>query len=140
MSSNRLSLRLLGELPPPEELNRVLGTTPTVFLSRGTPITRSGRVIQPEDVWQLYLAEWEGVIADISVLTQAAATLRWMAPALVALDRTKFRVELVVSITQFGEDGGCDLPYELIASAAAANLDFEISVLAVPDLEDADDA
>jgi hypothetical protein len=139
MNNNTLSLRLLGDLPSLDEINRALGTTPTSFRPRGTPITRRSKRMQPEDVWLLEFAEWEGQSADSAILARASATLRQLAPALAAVDRTHIRVELVVGITQFDDFGGCDLPYELIASAASATVDFEVSVLAVADLEDDDD-
>ncbi len=135
MGSNTLGLRLVGRLPPRDVLTRTLGTAPPFHGLRGTPATRSGRVRQQEDVWLYPLAEWEGSRLDDETASRVSATLASMAPALAALDRTGLEAELLISITQFEEQGGCEVPSPVLVAAAASGLTLSISVLAVTDLD-----
>lgn len=137
MSETSVSLRLVGDLPPLEELTRLLGTRPTRDRRRGQPFRPGSRTIQPVDVWTLDLMGWQRGHLDGEALAQVAATLLQMAPALAALDRTQCRAQLYISAIRDEESGGFELPAQLVAAAGAANLELVVSILC--DVEDDDE-
>src|SRR5690242_8520159 len=99
MSRNKLWLRLRGDLPPSEELTRILGTTPTTDRRRGSPIPDTGEV-QRADVWSVELIrrdQWSRNRPDDDALAQAMVKLRGMAPGLGSLDRERCQAELYLS-------------------------------------------
>jgi len=128
MSRNKLSVRLRGELPPSEDLTRLLGVAPTVDRRRGMPSIGSGGV-QTMDVWAVELAKWESVRADEQMMQQAIATLRKMIPGLTTLDRSRCHAELYMSSIRDEEWGGFDLPSDIIAAAGEAKLELIVSIL-----------
>jgi hypothetical protein len=140
MSEISVSLRLVGDLPPSEELTRLLGTQPTTDRRRGQLIHPRTRRIQPIDVWSLDLTGWQRGHLYTAVLPQAATTLQQMAPALAALDRTGSRAQLYISAIRDEESGGFDLPAELIAAAGAAGLEMAVSILCDVEDDDEDDS
>lgn len=128
MSENCVWLRLVGDLPPSEELARTLGTTPTRERRRGMPIL-GGRYLQPADNWSITLIPWWSGPVDENVIARAVTTLQHMAPALASLDRTRCRVQLHISAVRNEEQGGFELPSELISAAGAARLELVVSIL-----------
>jgi hypothetical protein len=135
MSKIDLSLRISGELPPLDDLIRLLGVTPTYIARRGEPIGK--RRIQPTDVWILDLTHLDRDSTEdeiASQILQAAATVQQIAPALAALDRTCCRPELYISTIREEDQGGFSLPGEIVTAAAAANLSsIEVSILVMLD-------
>jgi hypothetical protein len=128
MSSNSLSIRLLGQLPTRGELDRWLGTAPSEYVAQGTPLGRRRRRVQAFDLWLLDLAEWDGENADPELMQSVAMRLAQLAPALAGLDRTSMEAQLLIGVTQFEEWGGCKLPEAILSAAAAAKLSLLIMV------------
>jgi hypothetical protein len=95
--------------------------------------------VQPIDVILLDLASWEGAsqvdqeVAEREQLLPAAAKLRQLAPALASVDRSRCQVELSISTIREEDQGGFELPAELIAAAAAGGLSLGISILVMLD-------
>jgi hypothetical protein len=137
MSEIEMSLRLVGDLPPLEELTRLLGTLPTRDRRRGQLVHPHSRRIQSVDVWTLDLTGWQRGRLDPAALAQAAAALQQMAPALATLDRGPCRAQLYISAIRDEESGGFELPAELITAAGAARLELHVSILC--DVEDDDE-
>ncbi|SRR5260221_10374153 len=130
MSSNSMWLRVMGDIPSPEELTRLLDLKPDSYMRRGTAVFK-GTWIVPEDVWTATLIEeWSGEPdEDVSASMQhATAILDRIAPTLAALDRTHYQAELYISSIRYEEDGGVTLPTPLVAAAAAGGLKIGISI------------
>ncbi|HEU5441424.1 MAG TPA: DUF4279 domain-containing protein [Ktedonobacterales bacterium] len=131
MSENRLSLRLVGELPPDQELTAMFGVHPTTSRRRGMPIGRTGRPTT-EDVWSVELisrSEWTHSRPDVAAVDNALRQLQSMIPALSHLDRTRCRVQLYISSIREEEQGGFELPAEFVAVAGAAHMEVFVSIL-----------
>lgn len=135
MSETHLSLRLTGDLPPLEELTRQLGHPPTFAGRRGTPSPLFKRTVPSvqhrlrADVWLLDLVAWEGVRAPVSAMAEATATLRRLAPMLASLERPTWKAQLYISSIRREEQGGFDLPMELLVAAGEARLECVVSIL-----------
>lgn len=131
MSRNRLSLRLIGELPPTEELNQLLGIRPVSAHRRG----ERGLLdeVMSMDVWVINLVprkDWPDGRPPVPVISHVTRLLGRITPALNALDRSQVHAELYLSTRREEAMGGFEIPAEWIAAAAAANLELDISVLA----------
>jgi len=134
-----LSLRLVGELPPTDEINELLGATPTVARRRGEALA-GGLDAQKADVWLLRLGILddeapEGIAAEEA---RATETLRRMAPALAALSRSGYGAELYAGTVEHAPAnenatyaGGFVLPWPLLAAAAECGLDLRVSTLTI---------
>lgn len=108
----------------------MLGASPDVDRRRGMRLGRGDDAgVQRVDVWGLYLARWEGDAPEEQSMTQAAAKLEAMAPALAALDRARCKAELYVSTIRDEESGGFSLPARLAAAVGASKLEISISIL-----------
>lgn len=132
MSRNRMSVRLIGDLPPTEELTYVLGVRPTKYSHRGTIVSRRLKWIQEQDVWILDLIDrdhWSDGMPEESMLSTAIATVQSITPGLLALDRTNIRADLYISTIRQEDSGGFLLPTELVHVAAEAKLTLTVSVL-----------
>lgn len=103
-----MGLRLSGDLPPTEEITRLLGIAPTDQARKGEPIHR-GRQRQPTDVWSLELIhrnEWEDGPPLLGATARAAETLRRLTPGLIQLDRSAVTTELWISTIREEAMGG----------------------------------
>lgn len=134
-SRTSMSFRLAGDLPPTEEVTRLLGVTPTMQRRKGEP-SHLGRQ-QPLDVWSLDLiarSEWEDGPPLPKATARAADTLRRLTPGLGQLDRSVVTAQLWISTMREEAQGGFDIPTEIVSAAAAAQLQISVSVLII--LED----
>ena len=138
-SRTNMALRLVGDLPPTEEVTRLLGIAPTFQRRKGEPIHR-GRQKQPADVWSLELihrSEWADGLPLPEAATRAAETVRRLTPGLAQLDRSVINAELWISTLREEAMGGFGIPVELVAAAGEAWLEISVSVLII--LEDDED-
>ena len=134
-SRTSMSFRLSGDLPPTEEVTRLLGVTPTRQRRKGEP-SHLGR-LQPFDVWILDLiarSEWEDGPPFPEATARAVDILRRLTPGLAQLDRRVVNAELWISTTREGVMGGFGIPGEIVAATGAAQLQISVSVLII--LED----
>ncbi|QZZ18565.1 DUF4279 domain-containing protein [Leptothermofonsia sichuanensis E412] len=131
MSTLEISLRLTGDLPPPEELIRILNVKPTKLLRRGQHVSQ--RRIQPTDVWCLDLAAFDGNSHPIEMqadLQKSARRLEELAEAITSItQKAQCKAELYISTIREEDQGGFSLPPDLVAAAAAAGLSIELSIL-----------
>jgi hypothetical protein len=134
-----VSLRLVGELPPTEEISELLGARPTVARRRGEALA-GGLDAQKTDVWLLRLGVLDDAAPEDTAAEEerAAQTLRRMAPALTGLNRSGYRAELYVGAvenvarTENGTyAGGFVLPWPLVAAAAGCGLELRVSTLTI---------
>ncbi len=126
-----MTLRLSGDLPPTEEVTRLLGVAPTMQRRKGEPIHR-GRRKQPTDMWSLELihrSEWENGLPLPEAATRAADTLRHLTQGLAQLDRQVVNAELWISTIREEAMGGFGIPVEIVAAAGTAQLEISVSVL-----------
>lgn len=137
MGRTTLSLRLVGELPPAEEISALLGAEPSVSRRRGEALA-GGRDYQKTDVWLLKLGTLEDEAAETPRSEGAADALRRMSPALAALDRSGYRTELYVGSVETvprSENetyaGGFVLPQPIVAAAAECGLEVRVSTLII---------
>lgn len=137
MGRTTLSLRLVGELPPAEEINALLGAEPSVSRRRGEALA-GGRDYQKTDVWLLRLGTLEDEASGAPGAEDAAQRLRRMSPALAALDRSGYRTELYVGAVETvprSENetyaGGFVLPWPIVAAAAECGLEIRVSTLTI---------
>lgn len=131
-SRTKLVLRLVGDLPPTEDLMRLLGVSPEREVRRGTPLIGLGGKAQDVDVWSAVLierSEWVGADAPPEVVARAAATLRRALPGLAALDRVRVRVELYVSSIRDEESGRIFLSPEVVNIAGEGMMALVVSTL-----------
>lgn len=131
MSRTKLWLRLVGNLPPTDELIRRLGTVPDLDSRRGTIVRALGRA-QDVDIWSIVLIEreqWTGVYPDAPALTRAIAMLERMAPEISPLVEVGNRAELYISSIRDEDQGGLYLVPALVSVAAKAHLGVDISIL-----------
>jgi hypothetical protein len=87
---------------------------------------------QKLDVWSLERIErraWTETRPDPDGLSDAVESLRRIGPALASLDRKSCRVQLYLSSIRDEEQGGFDIPAELIAAAGAAGAELIVSIL-----------
>ena len=136
-----MGLRLSGDLPPTEEITRLLGIAPTDQARKGEPIHR-GRRQQPFDVWMLDLiarSEWEDGPPLPEATTRAADTLRRLTPGLAQLDRSVVTAQLWISTIREEAMGGFDIPAEIVTVAGAAQLEVVVSVLILLEDDEEDD-
>jgi hypothetical protein len=134
-----MAFRVFGDLPPTEEVTRLLGVTPTRYRRRGEAIP-PGRRQQPFDVWILELierSEWEDGLPLPEATARAAGMLRHLTPGLAKLDRSVVNAELWISTIREEAMGGFGIPAEIVAAAGAAQLEISVSVLII--LEDDED-
>lgn len=135
MSTLEISLRLIGDLPPSEELARTLDVEPTQFLQKGQPVSK--RRIQPTDVWCLDLAKFDSNSHPIEMqadLRKSAQRLEDLAKAITSITQTsQCKAALYISTIREEDQGGFSLPLELVAAAAAAGLSIEVSMLVMLD-------
>lgn len=131
MSSNTLSLRLIGDLPPSDELIDMLGVGPTWEGRRGMPLRGGNRGNYSSDVWvvDLIVDGWETSKLSPEQVTYAVQILRRMAAGLVALDRRRCVAELYISTLREEDQGGLELPPVLVEAAGDAKLAITVSVL-----------
>jgi hypothetical protein len=142
-SRTNMALRLSGDLPPTEDVTRLLGVAPTDQGRKGEPIHR-GRQQQLVDVWSLELihrSEWEDGLPLPEASARAADTLQRITPGLVQLDRSIVKAELWISTIREEAMGGFGVPAEVVGAAGAAQLEVSVSVLILleDDKEDEDD-
>lgn len=136
MNENHLSLRLMGELPPTEELNNLLGLEPDSIRRKGEVYHRE---VMPKDVWTLTLVdwhEWPDGPPPAPVCERVTQVLQRITPALNSLDRSRIHAELFLATNRSEAQGGFDIPVEWVAAAAAARLQIVVSVLAMLDDDD----
>lgn len=134
-SRTYMGLRLSGDLPPTEEVTRLLGIAPTEQGRKGEPIHR-GRQQQPADVWSLNLierSEWEDGLPLPEAAARAADMLRSLTRGLSQLDRRLVKAELWISTIREETMGGFGIPSEIVAAAGAAQLEISVSVLILLD-------
>ena len=137
-----MALRLAGDLPPTEEVTRLLGIAPTFQRRKGEPIP-PGRRKQPTDVWSLELikrSEWEDGPPLPEATTRAADMLRRLTPGLAQLDRSVINAELWISTIREEAMGGFGIPAEIVAAAGAAQLEISVSVLILLEDDEEDGA
>lgn len=140
-SRTNMSLRLSGDLPPTDEVTRLLGIAPTFQRRKGEPIP-PGRRKQPVDVWSLDLierSEWEDGLPLPEATARATETLRLLTPGLAQLDRSLVNAELWISTIREEVMGGFGIPVEIVAAAGAAQLQISVSVLIILEDNDEDD-
>jgi len=143
MSEIKVYLRIRGDLPQEEELTSSLKGIPFQLKRRGQQIGRARS--QPVDVLLLELVSWESsgdpekqdrAIQD--QLLPAATIIEQLTPTLVALDRSRCLAELSISTIRQEDQGGFELPAELIAAAGAARLSLGVSILVMLENYDPD--
>jgi len=106
---------------------------------------------QERNVLVVDLARWERgphypaagddtaiVLAEDHALLATATTLQRLAPLLAGLDRSRCTAELYVSTIREEDQGGFELPAELVAAAAAAALSIGVSILVLLPEEESD--
>ncbi len=129
-SRTNMSLRLSGELPPSEEVTRLLGIAPTFQRRKGETIP-PGRRKQPADVWGLDLierSEWEDGLPLPEATARVADILRRLAPGLAQLDRHLVNSALWIGTTREEAMGGFGIPAEIVAAAGVAKLEISVAV------------
>lgn len=129
-SRTSMSFRLAGDLPPTDEVTRLLGIAPTDQRRKGEPIHR-GRQQQLVDVWILDLIErneWEDGLPLPEATARVADILRRLTPGLAQLDRRVINAELWIGTTREEATGGFGIPVEIVAAAGAAQLQISVSV------------
>lgn len=131
MSSNTLSVRLLGNLPPSDVLTTLLGVTPSSEGRKGMPLRGTNRGIYVSDVWVVDLISegWETGQPLPEQTAYVTQTLQAMAPGLIALDRRHCQAELYISTIREEEQGGLEIPQALVEIAGLAKLAIVVSVL-----------
>jgi len=140
-SRTYMGLRLSGDLPPTEDVTRLLGIAPRMQRRKGEPI-HLGRQQQPVDVWMLDLiarSEWEDGPPLPEATTRAADTLRSLTPGLAQLDRSVVTAQLWISTIREEAMGGFDIPAEIVTVAGAAQLEVVVSVLILLEDDEEDD-
>lgn len=138
-SRTNMSLRLSGNLPPTDEVTRLLGIAPTFDRRKGELIPPRRRK-QPADVWGLDLidrSEWEDGLPLPEATARVADILRRLTPGLAQLDRRVINAELWISTIREEVMGGFGIPAEIVAAAGVAQLEISVSVLII--LEDDED-
>jgi hypothetical protein len=75
------------------------------------------------------LIEWEGSRADEQAMAEAAAVLQQMALILASMERSGWRAQLYISTIRREEQGGFDIPAEIVIAAGVAKLELIVSVL-----------
>lgn len=148
MSRFRAFLRVIGDQGVVEEFGRLRGDM-TADIAR--QVASGGSAVQPNDVLLLELARWQrpgifdgddraALLADeMAQLSAASATLRRMAPMLATLNRSRCTAELYISTIRDEDQGGLEIPAELVAAAAAGALSIDISILVAVGREDVTD-
>jgi hypothetical protein len=137
-----MAFRIFGDLPPSDEVTRLLGVVPTFQRRKGEPIP-PGRRKQPFDVWSLELikrSEWEDGPPLPEATARVADTLRRLAPGLAQLDRGAVTAQLWISSIREEAMGGFDIPAEIVTAAGAAQLEIVVSVLIILEDDDEDGA
>lgn len=151
MSDMRVGISLSGDISDLEAVVRVVDGLPERIpyqLLRQGELRR--RRLQPANVLLIPLAAWErggvypgddreAILADERAqLAAAAGVVAQLAPALAAVARSCTRAELHISTVRMEDQGGFDLPTDLVAVAAAAGLFIGISITVViwPDDDD----
>lgn len=136
-----MAFRIFGDLPPAEEVTRLVGMAPTFQRRKGEPIP-PGRRKQPFDVWSLELikrSEWEDGPPLPEATARAAETLRRLTPGLAQLDQRVVTAQLWISTIREEAQGGFDIPAEIVAAAGAAQLEVTVSVLIILEDDEGDD-
>ena len=96
-------------------------------------------MVPTDDVAVVKFSEWgrhEGPEDDnepVEQLLSDAAILKRMAPVLAAMDRSKVKAELRVGTVRTMDQGGFELPAELVAAAGEAGLSLGVSITIVLD-------
>ncbi len=132
MSNIKLSIRLVGDLPP-EEI--ILNSVKTPF----NLIRRGGKNIigdiMDSDVLTIRLARWEDEkeISDDYQFQLVIKSLTNMKPWLISLDKSRINAEFYVGTVRTIDQGGFTLPSELVAAISAAGLSLAVSILVVLD-------
>ena len=136
-------LRVVGQLHNVDAVARIFAElSPTV--SRKGSVNRV-KAIQNADVIVARLGRWtthtaaDHAVAEREYLLPLAATIRQLAPELRQLDRSQCRVELYISTTREEEQGGFELPEELVIAAGLAGLRIGVSILVMLGDETAQD-
>ncbi len=144
MSEIKVYLRIRGDLPQEEEWTSSLKGIPFQVKRRGQQVGRARS--QAVDVLLLKLASWESfgdpAEQDRAIQEQllpAVTLIEQLTPMLVALDRSRCIAELSISTIRQEDQGGFELPAELVAAAGAARLSLGVSILVMLDKYDPDD-
>lgn len=133
MSSNTLSIRLIGDLPPSDELINMLGIVPTSEGRKGMPLHGKNRGNYVSDVWvvDLITQGWETSELSTKQATHVLQTLRAMTSGLTSLDRKRCQAELYISAICEEEQNSLELPQALVEAAGLAKLAIIVSILAL---------
>ena len=129
-SRTNMALRLSGDLPPTDEVTRLLGISPTFQRRKGELIPPGRR--QLVDVWSLDLiqrSEWKDGSPLPEATARATDILRRLTPGLAQLDRLAIKVELWISTIREEVMGGFGIPVEIVVIAGVAQLEISVSVL-----------
>jgi hypothetical protein len=132
MSRNAILLRVLGDIDRIDELVEAIGLPARVY-RRGT--INLVNQVQGMDVLVVELGKWRNVdeedqaTGEQGLLLSVAEHIHQLVPILTTLDRSRCRAELYVSTIREEEQGGLELPANLIAAAGAAGLSIGISIL-----------
>lgn len=142
MSRYRVWLRVGGDVSVLEHVAHTLTDLPRQLLRKGD---RYGNRVQPVDLHSIELAAWErggvqcledeeSILAEERRQLAAAAAGVWQIGRILnRVDRNQVHAELYVSTIRAEDEGGFELPSDLIAAAAAAGLSIGISILVLPD-------
>jgi hypothetical protein len=145
MSIFRFGLQVVGPLDVLEGLEPQLDGLVYDLRRQGE---RSFGGIQPVKGLFVHLARWErggiytgddreAILAEEhEKIAATTAALQRLAPALANLDRSKTRVSFWISTIREEEEGGFELPADLVAAAAAAGLRIAVSIMVAFDDDD----
>ncbi len=132
MSNIKMGLRLAGNLPSDEI---ILNSVKANFkLIRRGETNIIGDIID-SDVLTIRLARWEDEkdISSDDQIQLVVERLTSMKPWLISLDKSQIKTEFYVSTLRTIDQGGFDLPSELVAAISAAGLSLAVSILVVLD-------
>ncbi len=142
MSRVKVSLRLRGEFDNNMDLLTAFRGMPIKLRRRGEKL---GNRVQPMDVLLLDLAAWDNAsavdqeVATTAQLLPAAAALQRLAPILAQRDRSRCDAELYISTVRKEDQGGFELPMELVSAAANGKVSIGVSILVMLDDYDPDE-
>ena len=132
MSDLKVSLRLTGDIPH-EDLTLIFLKLPFKLIRRGSK-SIIGEVLD-KDVLSVNLAHWDDE-NDIHIDNQTQLIIERLAhikPWLASLDKSRIKTEFYIGTIRTIDQGGFDLPAELVAAIATAGLSIAVSILVVLD-------
>jgi RNA recognition motif-containing protein len=131
MSKFNVSLRLYGELPTNEEIDKAIGIPGSHIWRKGDLISPKSKRKQQIDVWILNLTpnlDFDSTEEEINEdFLQAGKILREIASNIYALEKNKFACEIYISSVLEEKRRSLILPETLVDALSVAGLSINIS-------------